>query len=290
MPYTFTTMLKPDVQRILNHFRACFDIRILCYDPQGHEISVGKDMPDSHYCRLLQERLYGEERCLTLDLQQRETAAGGRQLICYQCHGGLIEALKPFYFQNRLLGYVMIGQFRSIQEPPQQVLDDWRQMAGDSEELLSAFTSLPYVPQQKVDDILGLFSIIVEYLVMQHMVSLSGDQVFGEVLAYMEANLTKQISLDNVSRVVGKRPSTISHLFTRHLGRSFKQTLQEMKIGFAEEYMRANAPCTVQQAAAAAGFLDPLYFSRIYKRYRGVAPSKFLSHYMPDKCEESQAS
>ena len=274
------TILKNDVQKIFDNFSSCFDIRILFYTPGGDMPQVGLNQPDSAYCALIQNELYGAKACLMMDQIKREEAAQKGEMICYQCHAGLVEAIKPVYFERHLLGFIAIGQFRSNESIPENVMHNWQNRSIDplSEDmrLQTAYASLPYVPRKKIDDILGLFSILVDYIVSRHMITLKGNVILDEIISHMELHANEDITLPDVARIVHKSPSTVSHLFNKKLGKSFKNTLIEMKLRKAEEQMTNNPDVTVGEAAATAGYDDPLYFSRIYRRHRGVPPSEFL--------------
>jgi AraC-like DNA-binding protein/ligand-binding sensor protein len=273
------TIFKEDVQKILDHFCACFNIRILFYSPAGEMLRVGLNRPDSEYCRLVRDRLYGVSTCLELDESKRQEAAIKRAMICYVCHGGLTEAIKPIYFEEKLLGFAAIGQFRSTEQAPVQVAKDWC-LLRNVHEIESAYSSLPYVRQDRIDDILGLFSVMVDYVVVQRMVMLKGNTVLQEVIAYIESHVDQDITLAQVAEHVHKSSSTVSHLFKKKLGKSFKHSLIETKLRKAEEHMTADPEITVGEAAAKVGYADPLHFSRIYKRYRGVPPSEFVKRHI----------
>ncbi|MCL4498736.1 MAG: PocR ligand-binding domain-containing protein [Chloroflexi bacterium] len=268
------TVLKPDAQKVFDHFSSCFNIRILFFSPGGEELNVGLNRPDSDYCRLIQEQLYGEQACLNLDEEKRREAARSGNVICYQCHAGLVEAIKPIYFENSLLGYVAIGQFRSARELPERARADWQSRVG-STRLEEAFASLQFVDQEKIDDTLGLFSVLVDYIVSQRMITRQGSIALNDLVSYMESNPQVNLSLDDAARMVHKSPSTVSHLFKSKLGASFKQTQTEIKLRKAEEHMAADPEMPVGEVAAKVGYVDPLYFSRIYKKHRGIPPSKF---------------
>lgn len=269
------TILKPDVQAILDHFSSLFNIRILFYSSKGEHLSVGQNKTDSDYCLLMRRELYGEQTCFKLDKAKRDEAAALGRMLCYQCHAGLMEAIKPVLYGGRLLGFVMIGQFRSEASIPSNVAGDWN---CKHEELVlkDAYGALPLLDQKRIDDILSLFSILVDYIVMQHMVIAGGDKFLDDLLSYMESNVSEDITLESAARFVNKSQSTVSHTFKHKLGKPFKQTLIEMKIGKAEEYLMITPNANISEAAAKVGYDDPLYFSRIYKKYRGFPPSEFL--------------
>ncbi len=107
------------------------------------------------------------------------------------------------------------------------------------------------------------------------MVSLSGSRLLQEIIAYMESNVHRDISLTEVAGAAGKSISTVSHLFTRRLGRSFKQTLTQIRLEKAEELMCADPDEKLKDIAAMVGYSDALYFSWIYRKCGGFPPSGF---------------
>jgi len=70
--------------------------------------------------------------------------------------------------------------------------------------------------------------------------------------------------------------SSLSHLFKKVLGKSFKQFQIEIKLERAEEYLRTIPGISVGEAANRVGYQDPLYFSRIFRKYKKVPPSALI--------------
>ena len=272
MSYQLRVILGPEVQGVFDHFSACFNIRILFFDAAGHMLTVGQNRPDSVYCRLMRRHLYGKQTCFAQDEAKRQEAAETRSLVCYQCHAGLMEAIIPIYHQQQLLGTVFIGQFRSSELMPQWVSRD-AEASDVRSSVETAFNELPYVPQERIDHILGLFKILVDYIIAQRMISLGADSLVGKLVTLMEQRISSSFTLQQAASAVGKSPSSVSHLFKKHFGQSFKQAFLEMKLEHADELLRGNSTASVTQVAEAVGYDDPQYFSRLYKKHRGIAPS-----------------
>jgi YesN/AraC family two-component response regulator len=152
----------------------------------------------------------------------------------------------------------------------------WAETGRDRRELESAYRALPLATPEQVEALLDLFSLTINHIVSQHMIALGGESALETLLSYMEEHVTEAITVEDAARVIQRSPSTVSHLFSRHIGRSFKQVLIEMKLQHAEAYMQAHPEATIADAAASAGYADPLYFSRLYRRYRCTSPSAYL--------------
>ncbi len=280
MRSTLAIIIKEDVQKILDTFSSCFNIRILFYSTAGEILKVGLNQPDSLFCRFIQNRLYGEDRCLIMDDKKRLEAARKREMLCYRCHAGLVEAIKPIFVENNLIGFAMIGQFRSRKDILPSIKKDWGTKYNLSE-LKKAFYELPYFPSNMIDHILELFTILVEYIVSKEMVAIKGNLVVDKITSYIKDNLTrKNITLQEAAEYAGKSISTVSHSFKEILGISFKQMCIKLKLDKAEEYLRTIPEITIKEVAEKLGYDDQFYFSRIYKKYRKIPPSKYLKNYL----------
>jgi len=267
------TVLKEGVQEIFDHFSLCFSSRIVFFATTGDQLKEGS-RPVCSYCKLVRRYLYGLKTCLDIDERKRQEALTRGEMICYQCHAGLVEAMKPVFYEGQLLGYVGIGQIRSEEAIPRGVAALWCQCRRIAA-LDQAYRDLPCVSREKIDHILALFSMLVDYIVSQKMVILKGRSVLEEVRSLITSNIEKNFTLSEAASHVSRSPSTISHLFREKAAKSFKHFVIEAKLAQAEEYMKNEPLTTVSEAAARVGYPDPLYFSRIYKRYRNFPPSLY---------------
>ena len=271
-------LVKDDIQKIFDYFFSILGIRILFYSAMGKEIKVGFNRPDSNFCRLIQDKLYGEEKCLSLDEENRRECLIQKKLINYQCHAGIEEVVTPVYIGYQLAGFAMIGQFRSRENLLYKVKNDWKNKY-DLAEIEEAFYKLPYFKPEKVKDIIGLFSILIDYIVTKEIISYQGNMTIWRIFSYIEENISKKVSLPEVAKLVNKSDSTVSHLFSKTLGKTFKQTLISAKLNKAEELLIQMPHLTIQEVAERVGFSDQFYFSRLYKQHRNMYPSYFRRHF-----------
>lgn len=267
-------LLNPEVQSLLDHFCACFRIRILIYDAAGEVQKVGLNQQDAPYCRLLQEKWFGEERCLQLDREMREQAVESRRMVSYCCHAGLHEAVCPLQARGRLLGHAMIGQFRTEATPPLSVREAARRR-GIQGDLIREWDALPYIEKGRTQSVLQMFSTLVDYIITKNWVTGKEYALLEAVTAYLEKNSHRRVPLEEVARSFHRSPSTISHMFKKKAGISFKRFQTELRLKQFEDYLEANPDAGIAEAALSAGYNDPLYFSNLYRRYRGFAPSAF---------------
>ncbi|MGQ9651277.1 MAG: PocR ligand-binding domain-containing protein [Phycisphaerae bacterium] len=265
-------VFHPQVAAIFDHFCDLHDIRLGFYTAGGRELRVGEARPNCRYCHLLQTHLGYRETCIRLDLQRQQEAKNLQAgVLSYQCHGGMIDAVMPVRLSGRLIGFVMIGQFRTAISPPPSVLRRAK-VARAVGRLVDAFAETPRFSPKQVGHLLGLFELLVQFIAERRMIQLK--DVLGPLLARMREHPEERLGLSTAAAMVGRSPTTLSHLFRRTLGQSFRQVRIEMALDKADEYFRNEAGIRVSEVAARLGFDDPLYFSRLYRKYRGIPPSQ----------------
>ncbi len=277
MNTAYHIVVKDDVQNIIDHFCYCFNIRILFYYPDGTIMKIGLNRPDSGFCRLLRYKLYNVETCLTMDETKRKEAEKSKKLITYTCYAGLTECVIPIYAHNHHLGYAMIGQFRETDHAAPQVLSDWNELFG-TDELVQEFQTLPYYRRESVNHIIGLFRMLVDYIVQKELLSLKSGLIIDKISKYIDENIDRPILITEAAEQVQKSISGLSHLIKEYTGKSFKQYYIEKKIEHAKRLFLDEPDKTIADVAEQVGYRDPFYFSRIFRKYCGKSPREYRAN------------
>jgi AraC-like DNA-binding protein/ligand-binding sensor protein len=266
-------IFQQDVQRIFRHFTRTFGIRIVFFSYDGQEINVGDNRPPCRYCSLLRTTLGLEYKCHQTDRKKQLLAGRRRQLVVYQCHGKMTEAAIPVYAAEKLIGFIMIGQFRTqcTFKPPAWLKNSQNQTT--LRQLAAAYVKAPFYPPKMVENILGLFAILVEFIVTRHLINMKSNQAIESIIAYLNEHPEEMLSLPDAADLLRCSVSSLSHRFKETVGTSFKNYQLARKLDAADAFMRTSPELSIAQIAQRLGFDDPLYFSRLYKKYRGTSPS-----------------
>lgn len=91
---------------------------------------------------------------------------------------------------------------------------------------------------------------------------------------YIDANYTKAITLEDVSREVNVSPQYFSKLFKEETGRNFIDYLTERRMTAAKTLL-SQGELTIKEITYQIGYNDPNYFSRIFKKIVGVTPTEY---------------
>lgn len=271
-------ILHKETQKIFDNFAESFGVAILFYSISGQELKRGLDKPASKFCEIIQTHLYGKKKCIFTDEKRCIECAQKKKPVAYKCHAGIDEAVAPVFIGGQLAGYAMIGQFRSSNELPAKTLKDAK-AKGVDKALKEAFYALPFYEKKKRESILGLFTMIADYMAAREIVSVRGERIIVKALAYIEANINRKITLSETAKAVGRSCSALSHAFTKFTGKPFTQTVIEAKLKRAEEYLKNSPELSIEETAFNLGYDDALYFSRLYKKYRGLSPSAYRNRF-----------
>lgn len=269
---TLELILRDEVQKLLDGFAAALKIRVVFFGLDKEIIKSTHQMERSKYCLLIQDRLF-PGRCKSLDVEKMAECLKSKTLISYECHAGLNEAVAPVFIDHRLAGYVMIGQFRAISKIPKNVTErcDKHTPAAMAKR---AFSKLPYVPAEQIEGILGMFTMLVDYIVARELVALRGDWVLDKVNDYIDKNLAKKITVHDVAHFTGRSVSSLSQCLRKKHGVTYNQILIEKRLERADDLMKSHSDLPIKEIAAQSGFEDPFYFSRLYRKHRKMTPSQ----------------
>lgn len=91
---------------------------------------------------------------------------------------------------------------------------------------------------------------------------------------YIKEHLTQELNLPMVAEQVGVSMAYLSTLFTQNLGCGFIDYLNKERIDRACAYMQ-DGKMKVYEIAFKVGFHDEKYFSRVFKKVRGMSPSVY---------------
>ncbi|MCR5415845.1 MAG: response regulator [Pseudobutyrivibrio sp.] len=91
---------------------------------------------------------------------------------------------------------------------------------------------------------------------------------------YIDENYMKELTLDDVSRVVNISSYYFSKLFKEETGENFIDYLTKLRIETAKNLLKTTTK-SIKEISADVGYSDPNYFSRNFKKYTGKTPTDF---------------
>lgn len=97
-------------------------------------------------------------------------------------------------------------------------------------------------------------------------------------MAYIEQNYSQPIKLEDIASVVGLNPVYFSNVFKKEVGETFIDYLSKYRMDVAKDMLRKSNK-NINEIAAAIGYNDARYFSRLFKKIVGLKPTEFKKIY-----------
>ena len=95
---------------------------------------------------------------------------------------------------------------------------------------------------------------------------------------YINENFNKAISLEVVSSIVGFNPAYFSSMFKKETGENFMDYIIKIRIQNAKYYL-LQTNLGVEDVAAAVGYSDTKYFTKLFKKNTKLNPTEFRKLY-----------
>ena len=95
-----------------------------------------------------------------------------------------------------------------------------------------------------------------------------------KAILHIDADITADLSLKNLSATLGVTPSYLSTLFKKEIGMPLTEYVNKHRTEKAKQLL-LSSNLQVQQIAQSCGILDVNYFTKIFKKYTGKTPNEY---------------
>jgi len=100
------------------------------------------------------------------------------------------------------------------------------------------------------------------------------DKRIDIVKNYISNNYYKKLKIQDIADILNLSPVYTGALFKKYTGMSINEYINHIRINQAVSIM-SSTNCTISETAYMCGFEDIFYFSRVFKKIKGVSPSVF---------------
>ena len=100
------------------------------------------------------------------------------------------------------------------------------------------------------------------------------DSVVEHAKKYIGEHFNKELSLEEMAKEVGISPYYLSKLFKESEGTGYIEYTTKLRMDYAKEQL-GSTDRSVKEICRDAGYQDPNYFSRIFKKWTGMTPTEY---------------
>ena len=126
----------------------------------------------------------------------------------------------------------------------------------------------------------GLLQVLLVYISRKQHLNVIPDTSFrlskecALAKRYIDANYSKNITLDTLAEITHINKFYLAHIFTDCMGRSPINYLTEVRLAASKQQL-ATSNMSIAQVASNNGFSSQSYFSQIFKKKIGLTPQQY---------------
>jgi len=256
----YITQIK-DLDEIMGILYRILDIRITFFDMQGYEQDSFAIKEMTPFCTRFRRDKNNNAKCIECDLHNLKFTKQTHTTHIYHCHKGLLEGIIPLYDRHKIyIGAIVFGQLRDCK---------YKFLTTDKEEE-KLYSKIKALTIKEMEDIGLLLKLVSEYIIENEIIKYKNKPWVERVEDYIKNNLDKRITLKELSTLINKSPSFLSHNFPKEFGIAPKQYINREKMKKAKEMIQNGE--SVRNTALDLGFYDEFHFSKVFKSHWKKSP------------------
>ena len=268
-----------DKDRILSaicDFYAGTGIAVALYDAAGNTVA-GTPIYSS-FCEFIRQNDDVKLACHLCDKQMIKKVQDTKQPLAYTCHAGLVEVTTPILYEEMVIAYMQIGQFRDREGAYSNLDEVCLRMAGygfKEDELCPLYARVPAVEQAQLQGLLSIMNIIIRSFWVDRLIYSKRNLLSVKIEGFITEKLSENIYVEDICREFFISKNSLYRLFKEEFGVTVNEFILQKRLAKAKELLEKNQELTITEVAALCGFSDYNYFIRVFKKAVGTTPLKF---------------
>lgn len=228
------------------------------------------------FCSEMQKNPEFEQKCRECDRYACKKVYRTKSLLIYKCHAGLLELCAPIIKNDKICGYIMLGQFTV--EKDLEELTDQLIKACSAYESADKIRELSKSISQKSSDYLFSASLLLDicasHIQLKAMLHPTNEHFLELIEAYVNNHLSETITLDTLCAEFNISRSRLYETFSNLSDGGIASFVRNIRLSNAKNLLKST-DLSVVEIAHRTGFSSENYFSKVFKQKYGVTPNKF---------------
>ncbi len=262
--------------RLVEDLQTFTGLKTSIFDGEGRDIQIFGG--HQTFCHLINADPEGHRRCEACDAQAVRACVQAGGLYRYRCHLGLCEAALPLYENGLPIAYLSFGQFLDNSpmerqwERTEQALG-WYE--GDKKALREAFWALRQYSFQETTAYGEILQALTAYILQEGIIRSAEYTDMQRLEMYLDAHFRENLTLKRIAADLGMGTTKLCALARRLPGGcSVIQSVADRRIQAAKAMLlEGDAP--ISAVAAAVGYSDYNYFTKVFRAAVGMTPSAY---------------
>ena len=216
----------------------------------------------------------GCEKC---DLEACTRAREQRRAHVYVCHAGVLEAITPIRYENTVLGYVILAHMMPKENYDEAFSEALSRLASYGLDTEKGKKYLKEIRPHRREQILAsahLLDAVASYMYAGSLVKRRSEELSVRISEYIAEHLGEELDVASLTRRFALSRTRLFCVFKECFGISVSRYIQEKRIEKAKELLDTTA-LSVGEIALVVGYAEGNYFSKVFKKETGLAPTEY---------------
>lgn len=269
---------RKKLETILSDFYKATGVNISIVDASFSPIA-GVSGARCKYCSTIQASPVGKCACLKSDMQLFQRCARSMTTEMQICHAGLMDIAVPIIHIDCILAYLIMGQIKTNYNFS-EIEAYIEELALDKEVLRAEYNDIVSSTDEKLHAVANIAYMLTRYILTDNMMSADTNVSVDKAEQFIDNNFQNELTIREISKGSNTSKSVLYKSFRSRFHCTVKEYLNQKRIDKAIDLL-INSDLSVEEIALQVGFSTPSYFSRVFKKQKGISPLKFRKIQMP---------
>ena len=280
MEYIFQ---KEKLEELLSDFYISTGIAMTLYDASGRIVT--KSPIYTECCACMRSKEACVESCNRSDRIHMEQAAKSKQICAYTCHAGLMEVITPIVYEDMVIAYLQIGQFRDseqIYSSREQIRKTAEAYGLNQAELLALYEKNPKLSREKLRALLNIIHILIRSFWEDGLILRNRSMRSVKIEQYIAEHINEKIYIETLCDHFSMSKFALYGLFREEFHTTANAFILDKRTELACQLLMQRQDWNITQVAEACGFEDYNYFIRVFKSRTGQTPLQYRKRMSKD--------
>ncbi len=267
---------KLKLEELMQSFYKISGIRFVLFD-NDFKMLLAYPKEDCAFCRMMKSWPRTRRKCRYADKNSFKKCEKTGEPVIYRCHAGLIEAVTPLHENGQIIGYFMLGQVTDRKDHAEVKKAIAKEPENGGIDKAALFEEVPNLQYKSTEEIMAAAKIMeacTGYILYKELVTPADSRLVLSAKEYLKAHLEEPLNIGALCAALSVGRTKLYEAFKKETGLGIAEYLNRRRLHEAKKLLKTTE-LTVPQIAAAVGFCDYNYFSRVYKKRYGKAPGAF---------------
>lgn len=269
-------MIKFRIQKLTeiieNVYQLCH-IKVSVFDEDFNEILYYPEKYNS-FCALIRQNPKGNERCFKADTARLEEVKQTLEAKTYICPHGLIEVFSPIIADDKLVGFLTLGQMLPESYSLEEIFEKTAYLNIDQNIIKESLEGLEKITEPHIKASTFLVNICARFIYLDNSIDIYNDEMIDEIKQYINEHIDEKITVENICEHFYLSRVSLYYLFNTYLESTVADYIRKQKLVFAKKIIEHNLNMSINDVADKIG-MDYNYFSKVFFKEYHVTPKKY---------------